>query len=71
MGFYHVGDRDAVMASGVFDGRVTFSFKERYHAQLAYEVGRGTEYCGWPYSTACFERSAMSAGRGYRGYIKD
>ena len=71
MGFYHVSDRNTVMASGVFDGRTSFSLKERYHAQLAYEVGRFATYCGWPYSAACFERSAMGAGRGQRGYIKD
>ena len=26
---------------------------EQYHAQLAYEVGRGHEYCGWPFQRSC------------------
>ena len=30
-----------------------FTDRERYHAQLAYEVGRGAAYCGWPFSSAC------------------
>ena len=72
MGLYHVSDRNTVMAAGVFDGRVLFTAKEIYHAQLAYEVGRGAEYCGWPFSAACFDRSAMSVGSGrQRVRIKD
>ena len=30
-----------------------FTERERYHAQLAYEVGRGAAYCGWPFDPGC------------------
>ncbi len=72
MGFYHVSDRNTVMASSVFDNRVTYTGKEKYHARLAYEVGRYATYCGWPYSAACFTRSATRVGSGQqRRYVKD
>ena len=33
-----------------------FTPREQYHAQLAYRVGRGTPYCGWPLGKACYEQ---------------
>ena len=72
LGLYHVSDPNTVMAPGVFDDRVAFTAKETYHARLAYEVGRGAEYCGWPFSAACFNRGAMSAGGGRLPiYVRD
>ena len=53
MGFFHVEDRTAIMATGVWNGQSTFSPREQYHARLAYEVGRGHEYCGWPFQRSC------------------
>ena len=53
MGFFHVVDRSAIMASGVYTGRSAFNATEQYHARLAYEVGRVHQYCGWPFSRAC------------------
>ena len=61
LGFYHVPDRNAVMASGVYNGIDQFSAREVYHARLAYEVGRWQRYCGWPFGATCFPRTALGA----------
>ena len=61
MGFRHVEDRTAIMANSVWNGQSTFSPREQYHAQLAFEVGRGHEYCGWP-----FQRKCATPKRGFR-----
>ena len=53
MGFFHVADRSAIMASSAYTGRSTFTATEQYHARLAYKVGRGHEYCGWPFRRRC------------------
>ncbi len=50
LGFYHVGDRTAVMTATGLAGRAKFTDHEQYHAQLAYEVGRGKSYRGWPFA---------------------
>ena len=57
LGFFHVPVSDALMCG---TGRVPctssvtqFNAKERYHGRLAYEVGNGAEYCGWPFSAGC------------------
>ena len=63
MGFFHVADRSAIMAKGVWNRRSTFNPREQYHARLAYEVGRGHEYCGWP-----FQRSCATPKRGFRSF---
>ena len=34
-------------------GDIEYSPALQYHAQLAYEVGRGRFYCGWPYGEGC------------------
>ena len=51
LGFKHVRNRGAVMSKT--HGSSAFTSAERYHAQLAYEVGHGATYCGWPYSAEC------------------
>ena len=51
LGFGHVQDSSAIMEQGSY--ATSFSAKERYHAQLAYEVGDGATYCGWPFGAAC------------------
>ena len=61
LGFSHVADRSAVMASGVYNGIDQFSAREVYHARLAYEVGRGQRYCGWPFGSTCFPPTALGA----------
>jgi hypothetical protein len=48
LGFYHVSDPATVMTPGWSNLRETFSSREQYHGQLAYEVGRGAPYIGWP-----------------------
>lgn len=48
LGFYHVPDPETVMTPGWNNLRETFSSREQYHGQLAYEVGRGAPYIGWP-----------------------
>ena len=54
MGFWHVSDAQALMKHSNRAPAVgKFSAKERYHAQLAYEVGRGARYCGWPFGGGC------------------
>ena len=53
MGFWHVENATAVMSTSVATGRSTYTATEQYHAQLAYEVGRGQGYCGWPYQESC------------------
>ena len=58
MGFFHVADRTAIMAPGTYQGRDTFNAREQYHARLAYEVGRGEAYCGWPFQASCTRRGS-------------
>ena len=52
-GFMHVGDPSALMNNRRTLGPATFNARERYHMQLALEVGPGQPYCGWPYSSGC------------------
>ena len=52
LGLHHVNDTSAVMHSWI-TGVAAFSPKEQYHAQLAYAVGTGKPYCGWPYGPGC------------------
>ena len=52
LGFSHVTEPWAVM-NGRTGNAPPFSAREQYHMQLAYEVGRGRAYCGWPYSAGC------------------
>ena len=65
-GFYHVSDRSAVMyarqGEAYSDGPVpdNYNVQETYHARLAYEVGRGEPYIGWPLSTSA--ESGFSKG---------
>ena len=51
-GLWHVGVREAMMSEAGNDTE-WFTERERYHAQLAYEAGRGAAYCGWPFGPAC------------------
>ena len=54
MGFHHVLDPTAVMdLNPIGNYPTTFNAREQFHAQLAYKVGRGARYCGWPFSAAC------------------
>ena len=46
MGFDHVAGRHLMAADG--GGQTSFTAKEQYHAQLAYQVGPDAEFCGWP-----------------------
>ncbi len=62
MGFRHVTDRTAIMASGIYTRRNTFNAREQYHARLAYEVGRGATYCGWPFQATCTRRGPSLRG---------
>ena len=50
MGFKHVLAPNAVMGAGNLG---TFTAREQFHAQLAYKIGRGARYCGWPFSAEC------------------
>ena len=59
MGFFHVRDRSQLMGQRRFSGIRDFSDREKYHAQLAYELGRGT-----PYSET--STAAMTAGENSR-----
>ena len=59
MGFFHVENRSAVMNPG-FGGPSTFAATEQYHARLAYEVGRGAIYCGWPFQATCTRRGSST-----------
>ena len=59
LGFFHVDPRvypNAVMKPQGWrhnSGQYRFTGQEKYHARLAYEVGRGHEYCGWPFQRVC------------------
>ena len=55
MGFKHVLSANAVMAD-LGNLADTFSAREQFHAQLAYKIGRGARYCGWPFSASCLSR---------------
>lgn len=48
-GFWHVTDFKAVMWNGAGFTAPEFNGQEQYHARLAYEVGRGQPYVGWPF----------------------
>ncbi len=68
MGFFHVADRTAIMASRSYTGRETFNAREQYHARIAYEVGRGEQYCGWPFQASCTRyRSSLRSESSLRG----
>ncbi len=59
MGFLHVAEtagmpKPLMTRGSHFSDPATFNATEQYHAQLAYEVGRGQWYCGWPYQESCF-----------------
>lgn len=56
LGFYHVCDapgRCGSIPASFVDGFVMYSEAMQYHARLAYEVGRGRPYCGWPFGPTC------------------
>ena len=60
LGFWHVGRQwAAIMTSSSSYQGTSFSLREQYHMQLAYEVGRGRPYCGWPFSGTCPPRQAF------------
>ena len=61
-GFWHVTDFKAAMWNGGGYKRLSFNAQEEYHARLAYEVGRGQRYAGWPFSGA-FGPTAVGADR--------
>ena len=50
-GFRHVASTYAAMHQGLKFAK-EFSVRESYHARLAYDVGRGVRYNGWPFSGA-------------------
>ena len=52
LGFSHVSDPLAVMHASS-SSPSSFTPREQYHMQRAYEVGRDRPYCGWPYSPEC------------------
>ena len=58
MGFKHVLAPNAVMGSGNLSD--TFTAREQFHAQLAYKIGRGARYCGWPFSAECEQVNAIA-----------
>jgi hypothetical protein len=58
MGLWHVADQQAVMYPGTAGHRfiseaASFSMREKYHAQLLYDVGADKRYCGWPFNRDC------------------
>ena len=59
LGFFHVDPAvypHAVMKPQgwqVDSGQYRFTAQEKFHARLAYQVGRGHEYCGWPFQRGC------------------
>ena len=65
LGFFHLDPSvypNALMRTGSWQGDLgdyRFSGREKYHARLAYEVGRGEEYCGWPFQASCTRRGAL------------
>ena len=59
MGFKHVLAPNAVMAA-LGNLSDTFTAREQFHAQLAYQVGRGARYCGWPFSAKCEQVNALA-----------
>lgn len=52
-GLHHVEDPGAMMQPATRADIEEYTERERYHARLAYEVGRGARYCGWPFSVNC------------------
>ena len=51
VGLYHTSDPTAKMHRQSIG--LTFNAREQYHAQLAYEIGPGAPYCGWPKGPDC------------------
>ena len=65
LGFWHVSDPTSLMATINRHQSVRwFSAKDEYHARLAYEVGRGARYCGWPFSENCASASGLQPSFG-------
>ena len=56
MGLWHVSNGPSYLmhGTGITPGIVDFTPEEQYHAQLAYQIGWGKPYCGWPYAAACY-----------------
>ena len=48
LGLHHTYDPVAIMSPQLRPGIIAFTAREQYHAQLAYEIGPGQPYCGWP-----------------------
>ncbi len=65
LGFRHVDSvrfPGSVMANGPWAGVHHLSPREQYHGELAYDIGRGASYCGWPYGDNCPRRNALGFG---------
>ena len=52
LGLNHVQTSNTLMHESA-NRVLTFTATEQYHAQLAYEIGPGAPYCGWPYGPRC------------------
>ena len=60
LGFSHVADQQAVMYASN-RAAIRFTDQEQYHAQLAYEVGNGKPYCGWPSGRRATDETSFDA----------
>ena len=67
MGFWHVAEtagmpKPLMTPESHRRDPATFNAAEQYHAQLAYKVGRGQKYCGWPFQEGCFTPRLFDQG---------
>lgn len=55
LGFFHTfnGFNITIAGDETAPGDITFHPLLQYHARLAYEIGPGRPYCGWPYGPSC------------------
>lgn len=65
LGFWHVGGTIPLDIGGTETdpGDIEYNPAMQYHARLAYEIGRGRPYCGWPYGPSCAQTTPDAAAR--------
>ena len=63
VGFRHVDPQrfpTAIMTPATGSNFIYPSGHEQFHGDLAYEIGRGAGYCGWPHGDNCPRRGGLS-----------
>ena len=70
VGFFHVDPQHfptSIMKPAIGGDFIYPSGREQYHGGLAYDIGRGAGYCGWPHGANCPRRGALSLDTPWMG----